>query len=123
MQDEMKKLARWHEETARVWSGCPCEECCAFASDHTDATATIRAAMGEIERLRESDRRKSAALQEASAWFLNYASQHDAKTPPDTAKAGTNYERAHYCETAAFDDGLSATDYYFAALNKKGRRP
>ncbi len=66
-----------------------------------------------IERekaLREADRRKTETLKKASAWFLDYARQHDAKTPPDTVKAGTNYERAQYCETAAFDDGSPAVD-------------
>jgi hypothetical protein len=70
----------------------------------------LAAAQAEVERLREADRRKTETLKKASAWFLDYARQHDAKTPPDTVKAGTNYERAQYCETAAFDDGSPAVD-------------
>ena len=46
---ELEKLAHWHTEQAVL---------CAFRDDdtaviHTAAAATIRAAMGEIERLRE----------------------------------------------------------------------
>lgn len=48
MQDEMEKLARWHDGRA-LYSPHGTGD----VAKHTDAAATIRAAMGEIERLRE----------------------------------------------------------------------
>ncbi len=45
---EMEKLAQWHEEQAGQ------KDCTGWLYDHhTDAATTIRAAMAEIERLRE----------------------------------------------------------------------
>lgn len=50
--DDLEKLAQWHDGMA-VW---PVQE------RHTAAAATIRAAMGEIEQLREVSRSIVATL-------------------------------------------------------------
>ena len=71
MQDEMEKLARWHEETARAWSGCTCEECCAFASYHTDAAATIRAAMALLSDAGNIIGDTAVFCSNAGGWFEN----------------------------------------------------
>ena len=46
---ELEKLAQWHDEQASQ------KDCTGWLYDrHTDAAATIRAAVAEIERLREA---------------------------------------------------------------------
>jgi hypothetical protein len=104
MATDLEAVALWHDARARTTDIIGAAERATF---HTEAAAAIRAAMGEIESNRALIARLRVTLGKAAGWFLDYARQHEAKTPPDTAKAGTNYERGHYCETAANDDGFA----------------
>lgn len=44
---------------------------------------------------------KNLALKQAGDQFLDYARLHEAKTPPDAAKAETNHKWAQKCYKAA----------------------
>ena len=50
--DEMEKLAQWHDSRADFWRDEAIVKLPTEAAEHIAAAATIRAAMGEIERLR-----------------------------------------------------------------------
>ena len=52
--DDLEKLARWHDSKADFWRNEAIVKLPTEAAEHTAAATTIRAAMAEIERLREA---------------------------------------------------------------------